>query len=219
MHAVEIKRETRRLLERVVGDVALHARWLNTLSYLENAGAKKIARYEHPTRVKEETLKHAAEEFRHAHHLKRQIRRLTEQVPEDYSVTSIFGHFKTWRYLDSLEVFVSRCVRERCNSLDEMHEAAYILVTYAIELRASELYPEYDEVLHTARSKVSVRSILLEEEEHLEEMRHALEKMSGGEELLERACRRESELFGAWVVQVGREILGGNSSVVRAADS
>ena len=50
-----------------------HAKWLNTLSFLENCGARKIAACEHPTLVKEEMLKHAAEEFRHAHHLKRQI--------------------------------------------------------------------------------------------------------------------------------------------------
>ena len=53
------------LLDAIIPSPDLHAAWLNTLSYLENSGARLIAACEHPTGVKEEMLKHAAEEFRH----------------------------------------------------------------------------------------------------------------------------------------------------------
>lgn len=65
------------LLKCIVSSSAMHSKWINTLSFLENCGAKKIAASEHPTQVKKEVLKHAAEEFLHAFYLKKQISRVT----------------------------------------------------------------------------------------------------------------------------------------------
>src|ERR1051325_9720393 len=79
------------LLKTIVASDALHAKRLNTLSYLENCGARKIAACEHPTLVKEEMLKHAAEEFRHAHHLKRQIERVSSNSMDTYSISIVLG--------------------------------------------------------------------------------------------------------------------------------
>src|ERR1700761_4524513 len=87
------------LLTTIVASNELHAKWLNTLSFLENCGARKIAACEHPTLVKEEMLKHAAEEFRHAHHLKRQIGRVSSKSIETYSVSYILGETTTLHYL------------------------------------------------------------------------------------------------------------------------
>jgi hypothetical protein len=41
----------------VVKDNATHARWLNTLSMMENTGAKKIKKCEHPVLATEMILK------------------------------------------------------------------------------------------------------------------------------------------------------------------
>ena len=41
----------RQVSERVVSDNALHAKWLNSLSMMENTGARKISRYEHPVKT------------------------------------------------------------------------------------------------------------------------------------------------------------------------
>lgn len=48
-------------LMTIVASTKLHSKWLNTLSYMENCGARKLAACEHPLLVKEEMLKHAAE--------------------------------------------------------------------------------------------------------------------------------------------------------------
>lgn len=74
---ISFAQKIRQLLNTIIASDELHAKWLNTLSFLENCGARKIAACEHPTLVKEEMLKHAAEEFRHALHLKRQIGRIS----------------------------------------------------------------------------------------------------------------------------------------------
>lgn len=182
------------LLETIVASDVLHAKWLNTLSYLENCGARKIAACEHPTLVKEEMLKHAAEEFRHAHYLKRQIQRLSCDL-DTYSLANMLGGTATLHYLNRLDLQTSRYLKEH-----NVHiSAAYLLVTYAIELRAAELYPLYHEVLRNVDSLITVKSILLEEEEHLHEMEEGLKKLPRGFEHAKQICAIESALYRDWI--------------------
>jgi len=95
------------LLTSIVACPKLHAKWLNTLSYLENCGARKIASCEHPTLVREEMLKHAAEEFRHAHYLKKQIQRISRPI-ETYALPTLLGGIATLHYLNSLDLKTCR---------------------------------------------------------------------------------------------------------------
>ena len=183
------------LLHRIVENDAWHARWLNTLSFLENCGARKIAACEHPTLVKEEMLKHAAEEFRHAHHLKAQMKKLSSRFLDTYALGDMWGGMATLHYLDRLEVEVSRY----CRSFGCMKAFIYPLVTYAIECRAGKLYPLYDRVLRHLRSRVTVKSILLEEEEHLQEMGRALEGLPGGAIHRAHVCAIEEGLSQRWL--------------------
>lgn len=80
-----MKKKVTSLLNKIVQNNGLYAKWLNTLSYLENCGARKIAICEHATLVKEEMLKHASEEFRHSHYLKKQIKRISSSHFPNYS--------------------------------------------------------------------------------------------------------------------------------------
>ena len=70
----------------------------------------------------------------------------------------------TLQYLSALDLKASRFLSEIAGlPKRSVKEVAYLLVTYAIELRAEELYPLYDELLRKVHSKVAVKSILLEE--------------------------------------------------------
>lgn len=187
------------LLTTIVASNKLHAKWLNTLSFLENCGARKIAACEHPTLVKEEMLKHAAEEFRHAHHLKRQIERVTSIPMDNYSLPFMLGETATLHYLTALDVKTSRYLKALGFSKHSIKEAAYLLVTYAIELRAEELYPIYDAVLRKAGSRVAVKSILLEEKEHLDEMKEGLRHFPSGFKHAAHICAIENNLCKKWL--------------------
>lgn len=187
-------------LIQIVASNELHAKWLNTLSYLENCGARKIAACEHPTLVKEEMLKHAAEEFRHAHYLKRQIEKVSSEPMNTYSPSLMLGGMATLHYLGMLDLKVSRYLKAAGLSKEAIKEAAYLLVTYAIELRAGELYLIYDKVLKEAKSKVTVKSILLEEKEHLNEMKEGLHQLPSGFIHAERVCVFEGELCRKWML-------------------
>ena len=76
------KVDLRPFLETVVEDSQLHPRWLETLSLLENMGARKIhksmARFPAHLQNAETVLQHAAEEARHAYFFKKQIGRLLQ---------------------------------------------------------------------------------------------------------------------------------------------
>lgn len=196
---VSFASELKKLLEPIIESDALHAKWLNTLSYLENCGARKIAACEHPTQVKEEMLKHAAEEFRHAHYLKRQIEKIAAKTPTTYSLESLLGGWASLNYLTALDVRASSFLKAQGLGKAAIKEAAYLLVTYAIEKRAEELYPIYDGALRKVRSRIAVKSILLEEKEHLSEMEEGLMRLPSGQVFAEQICGIESNLCKKWL--------------------
>lgn len=190
------------LLIRIVASEELHAKWLNTLSFLENCGARKIAACEHPTLVKEEMLKHAAEEFRHAHYLKRQIQKVSPISVETYSLSCMLGGVATLHYLSALDLQTSRYLKKLGLTKPVIKELAYFLVTYAIELRAEELYPLYDAVLCKTGSRVAVKSILLEEREHLKEMEKGINEIPLGHKHAKYILTLEEKLCKRWLDKV-----------------
>ena len=195
------------MLSQIVSSDPLHAKWLNTVSYLENCGARKIAACEHPTLVKEEVLKHAAEEFRHAHYLKSQIERVSSTPILDYSLPNLIGGTASLHYLTALDLKTSRYLTQTVGlSKGALRAAAYLLVTYAIEVRAEEFYPVYDQVLRQHGSKVAVKSILLEEKEHLAEMREGLSQLPSGFVYAEKICAMERALYDKWLDAVSEEL-------------
>lgn len=183
-----------KLLEMIIAHPPHHAKWLNTLSFLENQGARLIARHEDEVNLKEMTLKHASEEFRHAHLLKTKMRLLNVPFLEGYRNEEIFGGYQARHYLRRLEALVSRRLKTLYPH-QSIKRYAYPLVTYAIEKRAEELYPLYDQVLKDNKSKVRVLSIFKEEIEHLQEMEKELASLKIKDSLISEALQLEGELF------------------------
>ncbi|MCZ4243685.1 hypothetical protein [Pedobacter punctiformis] len=195
-------------LKIIVGDNVLHAKWLNTLSYMENAGAKKISASEHKENVNLIILKHAAEEHRHAYYLKKQIAKIDESLCKTYKNSELLSPNHTKFYLHALDIAVCRYLKAKFNlSGYDLKFAAYLFVTYAIEVRADELYPIYQTILDDARSKVNVKSIILEEEGHLEEMINQLVEFSSDwEHHAAEVVKIEKSLFENWVEALHAEL-------------
>jgi len=197
------------ILENIVSDNLLHAKWLNTLSYMENAGAKKISASEHKENVNLIILKHAAEEHRHAYYLKKQLGKLEGDLCKTYTNSELLAPNDTKFYLNALDVAVCRYLKQHFNLGGyELKFAAYLFVTYAIEVRADELYPVYQDVLTAASSKVTVKSIILEEEGHLEEMLNQLKGFSPDwEKHAELVIKIEQDMFDSWMNNLGKQLL------------
>jgi len=202
------------ILDKIVEDNEMHAKWLNTLSFMENAGARKISACEDSENTGIIQLKHAAEEHRHAYYLKKQIGKLNVQGFEFYQSDSMIGGKSSQQYLHRLDVLTCRYLKDQFKlSGQDLKYAAYLFVTYAIEVRADELYPIYQESLTENGSKVMVKSIILEEEGHLEEMINQLKEFdSEWERHAEHVLKIESDLFEDWISSVSKELeIYGNS--------
>jgi hypothetical protein len=196
------------ILPNIIADKELHARWLNTLSLMENTGARKISASEDPVTVTYIILKHAAEEHRHAFYLKKQIEKTEEGLCPTYADEYLLAPAYSKYYLNQLDINVCRYLKSELKLTGrELRFAAYLLVTYAIEVRADELYPIYQDALDNAGSKVNVKSIILEEEGHLEEMINQLQHFSPDWQLYaQKAVDMETRLFNNWVNELGAVI-------------
>jgi hypothetical protein len=100
-----------------------------------------------------------------------------------------------------LDVWVSKYIKKTLGlSGYELKWASYLLVTYAIEVRADELYPIYQDILTSIHSKIQVKSIIVEEVGHLNEMKAQLAEFSSDWETHAAvACDLENKLFQAWI--------------------
>lgn len=190
----------KQILTQIVSEPTRHARWLNTLSLMENTGARKIARYQEFQTVSIEVLKHAAEESRHAYYLKAQIPKTGQATPLGFLKEDTIGGRSSRRYLDLLETKISRYLADLGWKGTELKNAAYILITTAIEVRAQSIYPVYEEVLGTQGIPISLKMILAEESEHLSEMESLAEDCLGASwrQHANVACDFENVLFDRW---------------------
>lgn len=198
-----------KILPSIIADNQLHSKWLNTLSLMENTGARKISASEDPLTVTYIILKHAAEEHRHAFYLKKQIEKTGGNVCPTYAPEFLLAPAYSKYYLNQLDIQVCRYLKQTLDLIaKELRFAAYLLVTYAIEVRADALYPVYQDALENVSSRVNVKSIILEEEGHLEEMINQLKQFSPQWEMhAQVAVEMETRLFNDWVNALEEELL------------
>src|SRR3978361_265850 len=101
--------ELNHILPLIISSDILHARWLNTLSLMENTGARKISACEDTETVTYIILKHAAEEHRHAFYLKKQI---DKPACPPYSSAYLLAPASSKHYLNQLDVDVCRYLKK-----------------------------------------------------------------------------------------------------------
>lgn len=196
--------DLKELIDQIVSNPELHAKWLNSLSMMENTGARKISASQHNQLVDEIVLKHAAEEARHAYYLKSQIKKTGFEGCKTYLPHELLAPVHSFQYLHALDTSISRYLKnDLALAGNKLKYAAYLLVTYAIEVRADELYPVYEEVLRARDSKISVRMIVVEEQGHLEEMIQQMDEFFGEwKQHSEFVEKLENQLFEKWIEKV-----------------
>ena len=179
-------------LEYIIEHPGLHARWLNTLSYLEHVGSRKILKTQSSDTTDENTLRHAAEEARHAYQFKKMIEKLGSNI-QDYSSEKMLCGFSANRYFQSLDSIVKKKIYKDKKS----SRICYLYVTALVEERAGSLYPLYQKVLKKMNSPVDLSNIIKEEERHLEEMYNGINEIDTG--LMQEFRREENKLFNRYL--------------------
>jgi hypothetical protein len=145
------------------GQRALHARFLNMLSLLEHIGSRKIMTSPAMSAPGLDGLKHLAEEARHAFFFKRAAERIALHTL-DYGDESTLAGPSARLYMGRLDVEISRTVEGGAPALP------YLYMSMIVELRAVWLYRIYQTVLMEQNAGLTLKSILAEEELHLQAM-------------------------------------------------
>lgn len=181
-------------LERLIENPEAHARFMNMLSMLEHMGSRKImvSQMDKPESLTEDTLKHLAEEARHAYFFKRQAERFAKRALDGYRDENTMCRVPAAMYFGRLDAGISQQVTD---------EDAYPWVSLIIELRACWLYGIYQEVLERSSLKLSLKSLLAEEDMHLSEM---FEMCGENTSLLQTLTRYETSLFEKFWTQLSQ---------------
>ena len=120
-------------LDSILRNQDIHAKFLNTLSFLEYIGARKIVKGRDEKSVDYETLMHMSEEIRHALLFKRFAMKVCSQE-RGYDQEGVFCYEITRNYIGKLDNY--------CETLVGADDC-YALVSYIIELRAISFYRHY----------------------------------------------------------------------------
>ena len=143
---------------------ATHARFLNTLSLMEHIGSRKIMGSQGEAGLSHDTLKHLAEETRHAYFFKRAAERLAGHAL-NYSPGETIAGASARFYMGRLDAAIAGAMPDASPLA-----LPYLYMSLVVELRAIWSYRLYQEVLSDRRSGISLASILAEEELHLSAM-------------------------------------------------
>ena len=176
----------RAYLDDVIKDRATHAKFMNMLSMLEHMGSRKImvSQMHKGDTLSEDTLKHLAEEARHAYFFKRQAERAAGHSLDGWTDENTTARVPALMYFGRMDAGISKIVGD---------EAAYGWVSLIIELRACWLYTIYQEALEASDYQLSLKSLIAEEDGHLEEMY----EMCGSDTIrLRELSAYETDLFG-----------------------
>ena len=152
------------LLGRAIASSAQHGRLINTLSMLEHIGSHKIMTTQHRADVEQATLRHVAEEAHHAYFMKRQAEK-TAGRPLEYVAADLLAPAAARMYFQRLEVATVRTLGRECGP-----RAAYLYMSMIVEFRALWFYGLYQEALQRARHVLSLKRVIGEEQNHLDEM-------------------------------------------------
>lgn len=164
------------LMLRIVSDNDLHARWLNTLSYLEYIGFRKIIKSQDAGDMTQQTLQHANEEGRHALLLKNICLKVGGPRYDSYHPSKLLKGFEAEFYFQSIDSGVEALLSSVASG-KALSRLTYLAVTWLVEVRALKVYGAYTEALRAHGLSSPLASLLKEEERHLEDVQNEIKNL------------------------------------------
>jgi len=161
------------LISQIVADPALHARWLNTFSYLEYVGFRKILKSQRAEVLTTAILGHACEEGRHALGLKKLAVKLGGAGFDSYAPQVLLCGEEAEAYFQDLDQSCDEAFADR--SADERVRLAYGYVTWLVERRALDVYGLYKSALGDSEIARKLGGLLAEETKHLSDIEALLQ--------------------------------------------
>jgi len=188
----DIEPAVRQRLRWFCAQPSVHARFLNTLSLLEHIGSRKIMASQSGSGLGNETLRHLAEETRHAYFFKRAAEGLAKRALDYEARNTIAGTFAR-AYMGRLDAEIARALGEGAKLA-----LPYLYMSFIVELRAVWLYRLYQTALAEHQAGFTLKSVLAEEELHLAAMLARLSELDEGVAIrVNRFCALEDRRFRA----------------------
>lgn len=162
---------TQRLLDRIVPDARLHARFVNTLARMEYVGVRKILKSRRAERLDLDGIQHILDEAVHAMRLKKAadaLGRASGAGVRTFAAADTLAGDAGENYLQALDHRAEETLADLPD--DRRSEANYLLTSAAVEVRAQVFYPAYDRTLKACNAGFSVAAITKDEDRHLDEM-------------------------------------------------
>ncbi len=153
------------VIAAVVKDDRVHARFLNTFSFLEYIGFRKIVKSQRAEVLNRLLLTHALEEGRHAMVLKKLAMKLGGRDFDFYRAETMFCPEAAKTYFQELD---HQCDAKFAQLGDlERSKLVYLYVTWLIERRALDVYGSYRDILGSSDLAPRLNALLAEEVGHL----------------------------------------------------
>ena len=197
-------RRIERILDRVLPDPALHARFVNGLARMEYVGVRKMLKSRRAERLDLDGLQHMLDEAVHALRLKKAaaaLARAAGATVATFSDDDTLAGDAGESYLQALDRQAELGIADVAP--EHKAEANYLLTTAAIEVRAQVFYPVYDARLTAHGAGFSVAAISKDEDRHLAEIALGLARtFTDWRARFERLLATEETLFAGFLDQL-----------------
>ncbi len=204
------------LVGRIVANTALHARWLNTFSYLEYVGFRKIVKSQRAEALTSAILGHACEEGRHALGLKKLAVKLGGAGFDSYAPQLLLCGEEAERYFQDLDQFCDAVFADR--SEEERVKLAYGYVTWLVERRALEVYGTYKKALGESEIARKLAGLLAEETKHLSDIEVLLQAADPAFPARSKELEAvENQLYQVFIAALTKELTQENPLPAAAA--
>ncbi len=163
------------VLTIIIQNRDLHGKWLNSLSYLEYRGVRKILRSLRTEDYDVTVLTHVFEEARHALFFKKLALKVGGSSFDNYRPENMISPENIKAYFYHLDRCGTSELKE--GPLGLAQENIYELMTWVIEERALEVYREYEALLRKNNSDISIEPVLKDEINHLGKVKKTADKI------------------------------------------
>jgi hypothetical protein len=162
------------LVARVVADPQLHARWVNTFSFLEYVGFRKIVKSQQAETLSAEILAHALEEGRHAMSLKKLAIKIGGKAFDSYRADVLLCGEEAEGYFQTLDQACDAALQDQ--NEEQRSALVYLYVTWLVEIRALDVYSVYGKAVAPFGGAQGLDGLLAEEAQHLSRVESELQK-------------------------------------------
>ena len=159
----KIEKELQSFLKKIVLNKKLHTYWLNTLSFMEYIGSRKIIKSQDAATLDRTLLQHISEEARHAFYFKNMAHKLSPADCPNFEEAYMIKGTSSEDYFQSID----HKAEEELSHSPYKAVLNYLYTTWMIEERAVILYEIYNQILKSHQMPFNLNMILYEEDHHL----------------------------------------------------